>query len=410
MKIKNIQNKKVNNNSILNNKNKNQTKGQVLKIKNNPIGRIKISPNYINLIKYNQHLNKSKIQDTNQIILITKKDKLSIQNVKVVGNKNKTQITSNLNSNNKKYFTQIDMLSLKKSEKQSLSAQHLPNIVSDINFYINEENKDTIKNPNLKINNIKKGAAPQEGESLLLINTPSAAHNNLKVFFKNFNLDIVRSHNIIYKFNNSRKKIITNIYSILENSFLTMSSIISKPLFNITPKKVVIHLFFFLVKKNKKLYRSKYNKFLDLNKKKLELLCANLSKLLEKPVELDIVKLYSPSSESTILANILGRISDLTYRPYRKIMERLFTSAKIKNPRISIPKSDPIIPSFVTGLRIKLGGRLLKSKIIPRISFITTQRGSLTRSSADIISKGRFTTKNKRGTFSFTATIGHRFY
>lgn len=202
-------------------------------------------------------------------------------------------------------------------------------------------------------------------------------------------------------------KFLKNINTILENSFLTMSSLISKPIYNITPNKVVIHLFFFLIKNNK-------NK--QIFTKKLELLCANLSKILKKPVVLDLVRLHYPFYDSNILANLLGRICDINFKPYIYILDNIFNKANIKNPTVMHGSSMPLtgsevgIPSFLTGLKIRLAGRLLKQNIIPRHTVKTTQHGSLTRSSADIVSKARFTAKNKRGTFSITISIGHRFF
>ena len=227
--------------------------------------------------------------------------------------------------------------------------------------------------------------------------------------FTSFNVDIAQSQNIIYKFNNRKNNLKQNISSILENSFLTMASLISKPIYSFTHNKVVIHFSFFLF--NKYLYNSKLNsKFLALNNKNIENLCANLSNLYGKPVELDLVCLKYPFHDSHILANYLGRICDINFKPYIFILDKIFNNANIKNPTTRIPESNNIIPTFLTGLKIKLAGRLLKQKIVPRRTVKTTQIGSLTRSSADLVSKSRFTTKNKRGTFSITITMGHRFY
>ncbi|KAF9818420.1 hypothetical protein IEO21_02769 [Rhodonia placenta] len=189
---------------------------------------------------------------------------------------------------------------------------------------------------------------------------------------------------------------------------MTMSSLISRPIYNITPHKVVIRLLFFLVNKNNS--KIKKSKFLSVNSKNLEILCANLSKILKKPVELDLVKLHYPFYDSNILANLLGRICDINYKPYIFILDKIFNKANIKNPTIRIPETNSNIPTFLTGLKIRLAGRLLKQKIVPRHTVKTTQHGSLTRSSADIVTNSRFTSKNKRGTFSFTVTMGHRFF
>ena len=127
-------------------------------------------------------------------------------------NQNNIQNISNLNSKAKKYFDRIDMLTYDKNKKKS---------------NINNNNKFTLTNEGITFN------------ALIL--------NYLKSFSK-FNLEIANSQNIIYNFNNSTKFLYLNFHSILEYSFLKMFGLISKPVFYVTNKKVVIHLFYFLVK------------------------------------------------------------------------------------------------------------------------------------------------------------------
>ena len=66
--------------------------------------------------------------------------------------------------------------------------------------------------------------------------------------------------------------------------------------------------------------------------------------------------------------------------------------------------------TILTGINIKLGGRLMKGKITPRQTVKKIQYGSLARSKANYISTARLTQKNKRGSFSFTVSIGHKFF
>ena len=76
----------------------------------------------------------------------------------------------------------------------------------------------------------------------------------------------------------------------------------------------------------------------------------------------------------------------------------------LKKSRISI------LPSFLTGIKIRLGGRLLSQKVVPRFTVQTFQEGSLTRSNANIVTSSRFTNKNRKGTYSISVSIGHRFF
>lgn len=94
-----------------------------------------------------------------------------------------------------------------------------------------------------------------------------------------------------YSFISNNNKIIKNIYKLLSFVFKSMYSLISKPVFSITPNKVIIHLFYFLLipnilkkklsnkllkkksltlKTNKKINRKKRNSFyLPIVKKQL---------------------------------------------------------------------------------------------------------------------------------------------
>jgi hypothetical protein len=65
--------------------------------------------------------------------------------------------------------------------------------------------------------------------------------------------------------------------------------------------------------------------------------------------------------------------------------------------------------SYLSGMNIKLAGRLMTQSIRPRFTVQGYQEGSLARVKIHLIEKSRFTGKNKRGVFSFTITISHTF-
>jgi Mitochondrial ribosomal protein (VAR1) len=226
-----------------------------------------------------------------------------------------------------------------------------------------------------------------------------------------FNSELANSQNILYQFNKSNKisntYVNNNIFTILESSFFSMSSLISKPVFVITPSKVVIQLFFYL---NKNLYFSNNkSKFLALNNKKLQLLSLQLSKYYKKPVELELDRLYYPYFDSNILANMIGLISNMI--KFRIIIRKLFSVAKLKNPIKFVKKTrSSLIPSFLSGIKIRLAGRLLTQRVIPRLTVKTIQRGTLARGKSNFVNSARFTNKNRRGAYSITVTMGHVFF
>ena len=229
---------------------------------------------------------------------------------------------------------------------------------------------------------------------------------------KNLNkIEVFKNNTIVYNFNNNIKKY--NLTSILENSFFSLDRLISKPVLNIKPNKVIINLFFYL---NKNIANIKFkNRLVRILKSKslqLQVLCSLLSKKLKKPVELQLIRLHHPSLESNILANTIGYIAKNSRKTFRVIMLKLFKSTQIRkfNAFKYIYNINTFKPTALVGIRIKLGGRLLSQKIVPRFTSRTIQRGNLGKTKADLITTSRFTNKNKRGAFSFTITMGHKFF
>jgi hypothetical protein len=65
------------------------------------------------------------------------------------------------------------------------------------------------------------------------------------------------------------------------------------------------------------------------------------------------------------------------------------------------------IPSFLSGIYLKLAGRVLTQKIQRRVKSKVIQKGSLARTKTRLININRFVNKNKRGIFSITIKTGH---
>jgi hypothetical protein len=323
-------------------------------------------------------------------------------------------------------------------------------------------NKNIIKNSNKKINLIQKqkktNPLSQYGNGIIKMLTPISSkknlintQSNLKIAAENkdkakegkalntrikqiyttklskyikaisiFNSEIAKSQNILYQFNKSNKissiYVNSNLYSILYTSFLAMSALISKPVFVITPNKVIIQLFFYLFKNNynkKNKFSNQIPKFLDLNKNnnKLQLLSLQLSKYFKKPIELELDRLYYPYFDSNILANLIGLLSNVM--KFRNIMHKVSSVARLKNPlsvSLKLKNRSSLIPSFLSGLKIRLAGRLASQRVIPRLTVKNVQRGTLARGKTNLVSKERFTSKNRRGAYSITVTMGHVFF
>nr|YP_009715276.1 hypothetical protein [Russula subnigricans]QGK88082.1 hypothetical protein [Russula subnigricans] len=220
-----------------------------------------------------------------------------------------------------------------------------------------------------------------------------------------FNSKLASFTNNIYTFTNKPYKQINknldNLYIICKSAFLNMSSIISKPIVSINPNLIKITLFYYWKPLRKEYYNSNlHSKFLILHYNILEKLVNLLSKLFKKSIELELIRIYSPQNESNILANFTGILSESI--KFRNIPMKLFKVSKI-NKRFSSNK----VPSFLSGIYLKLAGKVLTQKIQKKIKSKVVQIGSLARTRARLININRFVNKNKRGVNSVTVITGH---
>lgn len=190
------------------------------------------------------------------------------------------------------------------------------------------------------------------------------------------------NHN--YHFNKHTTIKYTHMYEFLHRSFLSMSSLISTPVFVVTPDKININLFFLILKKTK-------SRFILENQHKLNIICTILTQFFRKPIELDLVRLYYPYYNSTILVNLFGIY--INKMKLRKIVKHFIRKA-----------INTSLPSKLTGINIKIAGRLLTQRVIPRKTIKIIHKGALSRA---FIETARFTNKNKRGAFSITISMGH---
>ncbi len=226
--------------------------------------------------------------------------------------------------------------------------------------------------------------------------------------FTTLDIELAQNQSILYEFNSKtlNSKILNkNVYKILEYSFFEMSSVISTPYFHVTPKNVIINLFYFVI--NKELSNKN---FLNLNLNKLQGLSTKLSKFFKKPIKLDLTQIYSVSNNSQILVHILGKLGLMRKNSFTRIIGRFL---KHQSNKLYFRKNQNKLSKFstlLTGVNIKLGGRLMRGKIVPRRSVKKIQYGSLARSKSNYVTTARLTQKNKRGSFSFTVSIGHKFF
>ena len=222
-----------------------------------------------------------------------------------------------------------------------------------------------------------------------------------------FNSKLASYTNNIYTFTNRPYKQINknlnNIYTICKSAFLNMSSIISKPIVLNNPNLIKITLFYYWKPLRNKYYNSNlHSNFINLYLNKLENLVKLLSHLFKKSVELELIRIYSPKNESNILANLIGILSNFIKFSY--IHKKLFKVRKNKKLKTSFRYNKP---SILSGIYLKLAGRVLTQRLQRRVKSKIIQKGSLARTNTRVININNYVNKNKRGTFSITIKTGH---
>jgi len=145
--------------------------------------------------------------------------------------------------------------------------------------------------------------------------------------------------------------------------------------------------------------------FLNIYNQKLQILSQLLSKIFNKPVQLELIRLHYPFYDPNIIVNLLSYLSENI--KIRRILSKIYKSALITKPTANIQrKRFSVIPGYLTGLTIKFAGRFPTQKIVPRKTVKTEKIGSLARKKAVLVETARFTNKNRRGAFSISVSTG----
>ena len=272
--------------------------------------------------------------------------------------------------------------------------------------------------------------------NLTLINDQKKIRHYLNLL-TNYEFKLFNSNYSFYKFNSSNKYlfIMEKVSNLLKLAFYSKGCLISKPSFNIvyTNKKVenettynldpvlaknnpkiIINLFYYIKRStllNNKLLNNEANQSLisDTFSKKFNYLTDHLTNLFGTEVELNLVRLYQPYQDSNILVQHLN--SGSYNNKFIRLISRLFKNINIykQNKSNVVTNNKVSYPSGISGVNIKLAGRALNERVIPRLTVKRAQRGSFNRLNAKLIEKSIYTDKTRKGAFSFTVTLSQVF-
>ena len=119
-----------------------------------------------------------------------------------------------------------------------------------------------------------------------------------------------------------------------------------------------------------------------------------------------MVLIKSPFYNGDILAELFGLFSQHQLIKFRRLISTTFKLAKLTR---NMKNNLSVLPSALTGFHIKLGGRIAQMKAIPKYTVYNYHKGSLARNNAKLMTVHRYTNKTRKGAFSFTIYMGHRF-
>ena len=166
-----------------------------------------------------------------------------------------------------------------------------------------------------------------------------------------------------------------------------------------------------------------YN-FLEIYRNNITYLVKELSNIFKTDIDLELIQLKKSYHNSNILAQQLNLRSykyrfvklinrflkrfSFSRRKYRPQQKELLQQSNQQRQLQTVKKQDKLaLSSNISGVRIKLGGRTFKQRIIPRKTVQQIQRGSLAKDKVKFVEKSRITGKTRRGAYSFTVTLGH---
>lgn len=283
--------------------------------------------------------------------------------------------------------------------------------------------------------------------------------NNLIKLLSFSNSSVINNQSNVFNFNKQNNTLIgpvwkNNVNRLLKSYFSSLYCLISKPVFIITPDKITIHVSYYRYKlpdeKRKQIGQSFWYKWYHAkavsenklqtrvlsalntnNGRKLFLpsarfhqLAAFLSHYLQTNVELELVQLKYPYHDSEILCQLIG-LNGKKYN-YQQIKSRLFIHpqgasvlpksehlTEIKKEKIerdlnpSVLDNKKSLASKLTGIKIRLAGRLPRQRIVPKKTVKTAYKGGISKSVVNYVDSSSYINKGRRGSFCVKVTLSH---
>lgn len=135
-----------------------------------------------------------------------------------------------------------------------------------------------------------------------------------------------------------------------------------------------------------------YSEAEALDANTVNVLGQQLAVVLERPVQLVVVRLLTPSLDASVLSQYLSK--ELHDSTFRKVMLALFSSAGI------VTTGSSSVPGTLIGVKVRLAGRLLQEATQPRQTIKTASLGCFSAHPNHLLQSSSYTATNLKGAYT----------
>jgi len=143
---------------------------------------------------------------------------------------------------------------------------------------------------------------------------------------------------------------------------------------------------------------------------KFQLIIEIMTRKFKKAVVFQLIRLHHPYHDTNILANLLYLNIRNKRKKSRIAINKIYSNKAVKTLNDPNLKSVNLIPAFLSGLNLKIGGRLMREPIIPRLTTKNFERGAISPGKVNYLDIATVTKKNRKGAYSITIKSAQNFY
>lgn len=186
--------------------------------------------------------------------------------------------------------------------------------------------------------------------------------------------------------NNSRVRT-----QLIKHFFAPIERLSSQPVYTVTRRGVLVNMYY---------YRPEG----ALNRNSINNLGEALTKVFDRPVKLELIKLHYPHLNRDILARYLSMNRDRY--TFSRLKTELFKRVKIVSNAKSGKSEEAKLPSHIVGMKVEVSGRLVTERSRPRQTVSSAQIGRISGDRGKlVVDYGSHTNKNAKGSYTVKVWI-----